>query len=271
MKKKIFTYLLLLITITNYAQIENGILLEKEYISKVGSICEETSEPNPCAGQEIYLTLKFKKEKVLITQKSISSCGEESNEYEFNYNWKLLLNNKIKIYSNSQDIKYTYLENLNFELKKNKLYAVKEDWNKDLIEYLFSTQDIQKHKSEFTIKNIDCANLKYGYSDKMIKSYEEALQAGIIDTVNSNKIEIEKFYFENIEYIFEIGGGCFMPLLTELYTKTDNDTVKIYWERKGVEPCPEVGEAVPFCGKIVINKKEHPNYKELKFKKIDNN
>lgn len=135
----------------------------------------------------------------------------------------------------------------------------------------FSQKNAQAHKPEFIIESIDCVDLKYGYADKLITNYGDALKAGMVDSINSNNIKTKKFYAENAEYLFEIGGGCFMPFLEELYTTVSNDTIKIYWEKKAIEPCPEVGEAVPFCGKIVINKEKYPNYNKLTFVKIINN
>ena len=140
-----------------------------------------------------------------------------------------------------------------------------------LVWTIFFQQNTQKQKSDFIIESMDCYDIKYGYADKLITNFEDALEAGIVDSINVNDIKTKKFYAENATYIFEIGGGCFMPFLDELYTKANNDSVTIYWKKKAIEPCPEVGEAVPFCGKIIINKKKYPNYKKLTFVKIIKN
>ena len=140
-----------------------------------------------------------------------------------------------------------------------------------LVWIIFSQQNTQKQKSDFIIESIDCYDIKFGYADKLITNFDDALELGIVDSINSNNLKTKKYYSENAEYIFRIGGGCFTPFIDELYTKANNDTIKIYWEKKAIEPCPEVGKVGPFCGKIIINKKKYPNYKKLTFVKIYKN
>lgn len=117
MIRKIILLSVLIMMTNAYAQDRSEFLYHKEFIALVGNSYEETPEPEPCAGQEIYLLLKFNTKKVSITQKAISSCGEENIEHEFYYKWKLLPNNELKFFSNPNDIKYTYLENLYLEVK----------------------------------------------------------------------------------------------------------------------------------------------------------
>lgn len=140
-----------------------------------------------------------------------------------------------------------------------------------LLGIIFNQQVAQEQQSDFLIEPIDCYNLKYGYAYKLIDNYEEALKSGIVDTLKFNYSEQRKIYTEKAVYLFHIGGGCFTPLLDELHAEVNNDTVKIYWKKKLAEPCPEVGEYEPFCGKISINKSKYPNYKKLRFVNIDNN
>jgi len=110
----------------------------------------------------------------------------------------------------------------------------------------------QEDKSKLIIEVNDCYNIEYPY--EIVENINGALKIGAIDSTKIKNIEIKKYYYENADVFFEIGGGCFTPYFEELSTKIENDTIKIYWNRESNEPCPEVGDAVPFCRKIKIIK-----------------
>ncbi len=122
------------------AQLDKNLTLNTEYISIVETICEETSEPDPCAGQEVYLILKFKKKEVYITQKMVSTCGEEYIQSEFKYKWKLENNNEIKIFSEPKEIQYTGLENLKLTIEDKIIYGHKNNENNQSEKYVFSNK-----------------------------------------------------------------------------------------------------------------------------------
>jgi hypothetical protein len=139
MIKLVITFFLLISGTTN-AQFGETISLNTEYISIVETICEETSEPNPCAGQEIYLILKFNTTKVHITQKMVSTCDEEHIQNEFVYKWNLNEDNEIKIFYNQNEIKYTSLENLKLVLKDKVIYGYKNRGDNQSEKYIFSNK-----------------------------------------------------------------------------------------------------------------------------------
>ncbi|MCL5247636.1 hypothetical protein M4I21_17595 [Cellulophaga sp. 20_2_10] len=118
---------LLLVTLSVKAQESTNDLINKSFSTKVGYMCQETDTPNPCAGQQIYLELKFKKEKVVILEKYVSSCNKVNETEIGQFKWSLLKNNEVKIYSDSEKIKYTYLKNLKLELS-NKVLVGEKIW-----------------------------------------------------------------------------------------------------------------------------------------------
>jgi len=136
MKKNTCIIILSLICFSSYAQGMKN-YLNKELIANIGSICEETSDYNPCAGSMTYLTLLFNKKEVTITEKDISSCGKEFITEIGKYNWELLIDNKIKIHFNPEKIKYTQVENLLLELGSKNIIGKKTHWNNNTSEYIF--------------------------------------------------------------------------------------------------------------------------------------
>lgn len=120
MKKNVFMLILYLFCSISFAQ-EMKKYLNKELISKVGNICEETNDDSPCSGSDIFLAFLFNKEKVFVSEKVISTCGKESIYKIGTYNWKLLYSKEISIEFDSQRIKGTYAENLFLELRNKKL------------------------------------------------------------------------------------------------------------------------------------------------------
>lgn len=97
-------------------------------------MCQETTEPDLCAGQEIYLVLKFNKENITIIEKNISSCKKE----EINYKWELIGDNEIKIWLKPEEIKYKSIENMKFKTTDGIIIGYKMDWNNKKVEYVFN-------------------------------------------------------------------------------------------------------------------------------------
>ena len=51
-------------------------LIGKSFKAKIGSVCQETSKPDNCAGYEIFLEIKFNKNNIEILRKEINSCRQ---------------------------------------------------------------------------------------------------------------------------------------------------------------------------------------------------
>ena len=136
-KKNIFIFILFCTcSLSLYAQkMKNH--LYKELTAKVGAICEETPDDNPCAGSEIYMMLVFDEKQVSISEKEISSCDQESVHNIGIYNWKLLENQKISIDDIAEQTKGTYAENIVLELRDKQLVGNITHVNGRVIEYIF--------------------------------------------------------------------------------------------------------------------------------------
>jgi len=64
----------------------NKIVLNKTFKTALGSVCEETSTPQPCAGYTVFLELSFRNDFVLVNEKNENTCGVRSeNKYKTNY------------------------------------------------------------------------------------------------------------------------------------------------------------------------------------------
>lgn len=72
-------------------------IIGKSFISKIGSVCEETPIPVPCTGYEIFVELKFKKENVIIKEKGIDSCNKLRFETKYLTSWIIEEPDKIII------------------------------------------------------------------------------------------------------------------------------------------------------------------------------
>jgi hypothetical protein len=126
------------------AQENKNYLENNTFISKVGSMCEETNIPDPCAGAQIYLILMFKKEYVFISEKYISTCDKVEIIKIGCFKWGLSENNEVKIDYNpdiNKVIEYEFnfsifMDNLTFELIDNRLRGKEKRKNK-VIEYIF--------------------------------------------------------------------------------------------------------------------------------------
>ncbi|MBG6130346.1 hypothetical protein IWQ47_001571 [Aquimarina sp. EL_43] len=114
--------------------------LNKKLIAKVGAVCEETPDDNPCAGSEIYLSLFFDKKQVKVSEVEISTCGKESVYEIGNYNWELLYSKEISIDFILEQTKGTYAEHLSLELRDKKLIASITHLNGKVVEYVFKEE-----------------------------------------------------------------------------------------------------------------------------------
>ena len=87
-------------------------------ITNVGYTCVETTAPDPCAGDQIYATIKITQENILISEKTVSSCGEENLIEIGRYSWKQV-GNKIMI--EYPEERYMYAKIISLELKPNEI------------------------------------------------------------------------------------------------------------------------------------------------------
>ncbi len=137
MKRFILFLLFTNIFLNLEAQNKTDILTNKEYVSNIGYGCEETPEPNPCAGVQKYLILNFSKEQVLITEKDISSCGSEYITSKLKYKWELTQDSIIKIYSKPEEIEYKFLEGLVLKIENGKVIGNKKYSNNKIENFIF--------------------------------------------------------------------------------------------------------------------------------------
>ncbi len=127
MKKRILFLIVINSFITLHAQSKNDLLINKTFSINIGSVCEETPEPNPCAGFEIFFILHFTKNNVSVLEKNISSCDSEDIVSKLNYKWEFTKNSEIKIYSNSKEIQYNFLKDLVLKIEKKKIVGYKKN------------------------------------------------------------------------------------------------------------------------------------------------
>ena len=130
-------------TLSVKAQQNRNFLENKVFTTHVANICEETVKPDPCAGQQVYLVLAFKDKKVTISEKSVTTCGEEFINDLGNYTWEVLKSNELKINTDSAKIEYTFMQDLKLAVKNGHLIGKKKDWNDSIIEYIF-TDNLEK-------------------------------------------------------------------------------------------------------------------------------
>lgn len=123
-----YRYLLMIMSLflSFKAQSQNDFITSKSFSYHIGSICEETSEPNPCAGIQEYLFLNFSPKEISIVQKEISTCGSEEIIHQFSYEWKLINDSSIKIESNPQEIQYSYFKDLDLRIENKKIIGYKQ-------------------------------------------------------------------------------------------------------------------------------------------------
>lgn len=111
----------------------NKIVLNKTFRTVVGSVCEETSTPQPCAGYTVFLELSFKNNFVLVNEKNENACGVRSeNKYKSNYSIQgnIVKVEKLTRYGEPLKIKQ-------FIYTKNSLKGKEINFNGGETEYIF--------------------------------------------------------------------------------------------------------------------------------------
>ncbi len=134
-----FCVLLILLTITTQGQKIEDIFLNKPFMANVNSVCEETPDDNPCAGEEIYVVVKFLKDKVELAEKGVSSCGEETYVLNFTYSWNIK-EDEIVILTNPKEVKSTHLKKIKFSIQDKKLIGYITYPNGKVIAYHFKEE-----------------------------------------------------------------------------------------------------------------------------------
>ncbi|SFN50697.1 hypothetical protein SAMN05421741_106107 [Paenimyroides ummariense] len=144
--KKIIRFTLLLISSCASAQLKTE-LEGKTFITKIGSVCEETNVPDACAGYNTYFEITFNEQNAIIFEKGISSCKElrysntYTTEWMFEEQNKIILKNVEPHYDDGQKI---FVDNI-LIFEDNKLTAKPE--NKYYGEYVFEILP-QKSKNQ---------------------------------------------------------------------------------------------------------------------------
>ena len=139
-KKKFFILVLFCVcSLSSQSQKMNNHLY-KVLITKIGDICMETPDDNPCSGSQIFLTLLFDKKQVQVSEKEISSCSKVSILKIGTYNWEFMSNKKIKVYFISEETKGTYAEQLFLELRNKQVIGHLTHLNGKTVEYVFKEE-----------------------------------------------------------------------------------------------------------------------------------
>lgn len=111
--------------------------LHKELVAKVGDLCEETIDPNDCAGIEIYVTLFFEKQKVTLSEKEVTTCDTETILFSGTYFWNIASNQEITINFETNEIGGTYLKEMAFALKDSLIIGLVRQFNGQVTEHIF--------------------------------------------------------------------------------------------------------------------------------------
>lgn len=130
---------ILFILITSVLQAQNISIIGKQFIANVNSVCEETPDDNPCAGEEIYVVVKFLKDKVELTEKGVSSCDKETYIRKFKYNYGIK-ENDILIALKPEEVEYTHLKEIKFVIENKKLFGSITYPNGKIIVYEFKEE-----------------------------------------------------------------------------------------------------------------------------------
>ncbi|WP_299675707.1 hypothetical protein [uncultured Tenacibaculum sp.] len=129
----------LFILITSVLQAQNISIIGKQFIANVNSVCEETPDDNPCAGEEIYVVVKFLKDMVELAEKGISSCDKETYIRKFKYNYEIK-ENDILITLKPEEVEYTHLKEIKFTIENKKLFGAITYPNGKIIVYEFKEE-----------------------------------------------------------------------------------------------------------------------------------
>lgn len=109
----------------------------KSFSANIGTVCVETSPPDPCAGYQIYLDLNFSEFEVEVIEKEISTCGKVKYENKYLSEWYFENPDKViikKLTSYNQQI--IERNSLKFDFKEKKLIGIAT--NKLQEKYIFS-------------------------------------------------------------------------------------------------------------------------------------
>ncbi|WP_299711389.1 hypothetical protein [uncultured Tenacibaculum sp.] len=134
-----FCVLLVLFTVITHGQKIEETFFNKPFMANVNSVCEETPDDNPCAGEEIYVVVKFLKDKVELAEKGVSSCGEETYVLNFTYSWNIK-EDEIVILTNPKEVKSTHLKKIKFSIQDKKLIGYINYPNGKVIAYHFKEE-----------------------------------------------------------------------------------------------------------------------------------
>lgn len=133
---KLFLILFITLNLFPNAQVKKSNFIGTSYQTVVETICEETSEPDACAGRSTILILNFKKDFVEITEKQTNTCSVIIYKNEYKSKW-LLSKNKIII----RDLKFKnllFIENGLLLISKNSLVGKNRNWQDSYDEYVFT-------------------------------------------------------------------------------------------------------------------------------------
>ena len=137
-QKSVLTILLLITVWNSYGQKTPNNLINNTFTSKVGFVCEEVYPPDPCAGEQIYMSLTFEESNVTIIEKNIGTCGDvEYIAYELKCPWELVNDKEIKIDVTGEPLTFKYIENMTFTILEDKIIGQKRTWDDRLVDHVF--------------------------------------------------------------------------------------------------------------------------------------
>ena len=138
--KHVVVFSFLMITMLVNAQSEDSFLIDNTFSAKLGDICEETPEPDPCAGQELYLVLEFGKEQVRAFERYTSSCEEITIVEIGNYKWSVLEEGELQIHYTIEAVEYTLLKDVELRIEDQILRGIKTQRNANTSHYIFKPE-----------------------------------------------------------------------------------------------------------------------------------
>ncbi|WP_375239621.1 hypothetical protein [Aurantibacter sp.] len=117
--------------------------VNKTFVSKIGTLCEEVEGDDFCAGSTIFLVLKFNKETVLAQEKYISTCDSVSVIPIGVFKWRLYQQNIVL-----ENTEGTFLENLKLEVVNDVLSGKRKNDNNKIISYFTFKEVLSKTKTK---------------------------------------------------------------------------------------------------------------------------
>ncbi|MHA7058813.1 hypothetical protein ACWGOQ_0016430 [Aquimarina sp. M1] len=101
-------------------------IINKTFIAKIGSICEEFSGDAVCAGQDIYIILQFYPGHVIVIEDRVDSCGATTSELIDGFQWSWIKNKHWVIsFRNVERTQNTILENIRFIVRNGMIIGEK--------------------------------------------------------------------------------------------------------------------------------------------------